>query len=237
MYKPHFDVTDDKDLKMAVFCTSPAIRNSMHNFISELVGTFVLLFGALAMTKPSDALGTLNALPVALLVLGIGLCLGGPTGYAINPARDLGPRLAHFILPIKTSVIVTGRIRGFQSSLQLPEQVLQYYFLIRYNMKLFFVFTFCISTLYLCAQDPEANLIALGITLPSAASPAANYVNAVRTGNLIYLAGKGPLMPDGKYITGKIGQNLTIEQGYEAARLTALMQIAVLKMSWVISSG
>lgn len=96
-------------------------------------------------------------------------------------------------------------------------------------MKLFFVFTFCISTLYLCAQDPEANLIALGITLPSAASPAANYVNAVRTGNLIYLAGKGPLMPDGKYITGKIGQNLTIEQGYEAARLTALMQIAVLK--------
>ncbi len=96
-------------------------------------------------------------------------------------------------------------------------------------MKIFFVFTFCISTLYLCAQDPEANLITLGITLPNAATPAANYVNAVRTGNLIYLAGKGPLMPDGKYMTGKVGQNLTIEQGYEAARLTALIQIAVLK--------
>ncbi len=101
MYKPHFDITDDKDLKLAVFCTAPAIRNNLHNFISEFVGTFVLLFGALAMMKPSDALGTLNALPVALLVLGIGLCLGGPTGYAINPARDFGPRLAHFILPIK----------------------------------------------------------------------------------------------------------------------------------------
>lgn len=99
-YKSHFDTTDDKDLKLAVFSTSPAIRNTFHNFFTELLATFVLVFGALAMSKPSDALGTLNALPVALLVLGIGLSLGGPTGYAINPARDLGPRIAHFLLPI-----------------------------------------------------------------------------------------------------------------------------------------
>ncbi|HZI52482.1 MAG TPA: aquaporin, partial [Chitinophagaceae bacterium] len=62
---------------------------------------FILVFGALTMSKPASSLGTLDALPVGLLVLGIGLCLGGPTGYAINPARDLGPRIAHFILPIK----------------------------------------------------------------------------------------------------------------------------------------
>ncbi len=96
-------------------------------------------------------------------------------------------------------------------------------------MKILFILTFCISSLFLCAQDPEANLLTMGVTLPNAASPAANYVNAVRTGNLLYLAGKGPSLPDGKYITGKLGRDLTIEQGYEAARLTALMQIAVLK--------
>lgn len=100
-YKQHFDSTDDKDGKLAVFCNAPAIRNPLYNLITEIIGTFVLGFGALAMSKPTDALGTLNALPVALLVLGIGLSLGGPTGYAINPARDLGPRIAHFILPIK----------------------------------------------------------------------------------------------------------------------------------------
>jgi len=100
-YKQHFDATDDKDRKLAVFCTAPAIRGSFYNLITEIIGTFVLGFGALAMSKPTDALGTLNALPVALLVLGIGLSLGGPTGYAINPARDLGPRIAHFILPVK----------------------------------------------------------------------------------------------------------------------------------------
>ena len=100
-YKQHFDNTDDKAGKLAVFCTAPAIRNPLYNLITEIIGTFVLGFGALAMSKPTDALGTLNALPVALLVLGIGLSLGGPTGYAINPARDLGPRIAHFILPIK----------------------------------------------------------------------------------------------------------------------------------------
>jgi len=100
-YKPHFDATDDKDAKLAVFCNAPAIRNARYNMVTEIVGTFVLVLGALTMSKPTDALGTLNALPVALLILGIGLSLGGPTGYAINPARDLGPRIAHFILPIK----------------------------------------------------------------------------------------------------------------------------------------
>ena len=100
-YKQHFDSTDDKDGKLAVFCTAPAIRNPLYNVITEIIGTFVLGFGALAMSKPATTLGTLDALPVGLLVLGIGLSLGGPTGYAINPARDLGPRIAHFILPIK----------------------------------------------------------------------------------------------------------------------------------------
>ncbi|MBL7739219.1 MAG: aquaporin family protein [Chitinophagaceae bacterium] len=99
-YKQHFDETTDKDLKLAIFCTGPAIRNPIYNLLTEIIGTFVLLFGALAMSKSKDTLGALDALPVALLVLGIGLSLGGPTGYAINPARDLGPRIAHFILPI-----------------------------------------------------------------------------------------------------------------------------------------
>ena len=100
-YKQHFDATDDKDGKLAVFCTGPAIRNPVFNMITEIIGTFILVLGALAMSKPASTLGTLDALPVGLLVLGIGLSLGGPTGYAINPARDLGPRIAHFILPIK----------------------------------------------------------------------------------------------------------------------------------------
>ena len=99
-YKQHFDETADKDLKLAVFCNAPAIRNSTHNLVTEAIGTFILVFGALAMSPAASSLGTLDALPVALLILGIGLSLGGPTGYAINPARDLGPRIAHFILPI-----------------------------------------------------------------------------------------------------------------------------------------
>ena len=99
-YKNHFDSTTNSDVKLGVFCTAPAIRNPVFNIITEIVGTFVLMFGALLMSKPEHSLGTLDALPVALLVLGIGLSLGGPTGYAINPARDLGPRIAHFILPI-----------------------------------------------------------------------------------------------------------------------------------------
>jgi len=100
-YKQHFDVTEDKDLKLAVFCNSPAIPNVGFNILTEVIGTFVLVFGALAISSASASLGTLDALPVALLVLGIGMSLGGPTGYAINPARDLGPRIVHFILPIK----------------------------------------------------------------------------------------------------------------------------------------
>jgi len=100
-YKQHFDVTNEAANKLAVFCTGPAIRNAGFNFVTELVGTFILVFGVLFMVKPANSLGALDALPVALLVLGIGLSLGGPTGYAINPARDLGPRIMHAILPIK----------------------------------------------------------------------------------------------------------------------------------------
>lgn len=99
-YKQHFDATTDGNAKLAVFCNAPAIRNTGYNLITEIIGTFVLVFGAMAMSNPTTSLGTLDALPVGLLVLGIGLSLGGPTGYAINPARDLGPRIAHFILPI-----------------------------------------------------------------------------------------------------------------------------------------
>jgi len=99
-YKLHFVATPDKDLKLAVFCTSPAIPSTPNNIITEMIGTFVLVFAALYIAAPATTLGALDALPVALVVLGIGLSLGGPTGYAINPARDLGPRLMHFILPI-----------------------------------------------------------------------------------------------------------------------------------------
>ena len=100
-YKQHFDSTDDKDGKLAVFCTAPAIRNPLYNLITEIIGTFVLGFGALAMSEPATTLGRVDALAVGLFVLGNGISLGGPTGTSINPARDLGPRIAHFILPIK----------------------------------------------------------------------------------------------------------------------------------------
>ena len=100
-YKQHFDATEDKDLKLAVFCNAPAIRSTGYNLVTEIIGTFVLMFGALAISPGAAPMGTLDALPVGLLVLGIGLGLGGPTGYAINPARDLGPRIVHFILPIR----------------------------------------------------------------------------------------------------------------------------------------
>ena len=89
-----------QDLKLAVFCTAPAIRSTIYNLVTEIIGTAVLILGVLYMAAPGVGLGALDALPVALLVLGIGLSLGGPTGYAINPARDLGPRIMHFILPI-----------------------------------------------------------------------------------------------------------------------------------------
>ena len=100
-YKKHFDETTDADAKLAVFCNSPAIRNTGFNLATEMIGTFALVFGIFYITGADVKLGSLDALPVALLILGIGLSLGGPTGYAINPARDLGPRIMHFILPIK----------------------------------------------------------------------------------------------------------------------------------------
>ena len=108
VYKDHFDATDNKDSKKAVFCTAPAIRNPFRNLFSELIGTFVLLITILYFTDASISttntpigLGSVGAIPVAFLVWAIGLSLGGTTGYAINPARDLGPRIIHAILPLK----------------------------------------------------------------------------------------------------------------------------------------
>lgn len=104
-HKPHYDITDDEGALLATFSTGPAIRNPIMNLISEIIGTFVLVFGVFYITGAkvggTDAtLGALDALPVALLVVVIGISLGGTTGYAINPARDLGPRLMHAVLPI-----------------------------------------------------------------------------------------------------------------------------------------
>ncbi|WP_246123649.1 MIP/aquaporin family protein [Cellulomonas terrae] len=97
-YKKHFDEDADPGTKLAVFSTGPAIRSYGWNFITEAIATFVLVFVILAFAKTPAELG---AIPVALLVIGIGASLGGPTGYAINPARDLGPRIAHALLPIR----------------------------------------------------------------------------------------------------------------------------------------
>ncbi|PSN18929.1 aquaporin [filamentous cyanobacterium CCP5] len=99
-YYPHFAKTGDRDLKMAAFCTTPAIRNLLSNFMGESMGTSVLVFAVLQLAQPTVGLGALDALPVGLLVLAIGLSLGGTTGYAINPARDLGPRIMHALLPM-----------------------------------------------------------------------------------------------------------------------------------------
>jgi len=97
-YYDHWKETDDPVLKLGVFSTIPQIRNTVPNFITEVIGTAMLLFGVLAIVTNAD--GALVPLSVGFLVLAIGLSLGGPTGYAINPARDLGPRIAHAVLPI-----------------------------------------------------------------------------------------------------------------------------------------
>jgi glycerol uptake facilitator protein len=99
-YKDHFAITDDQNTKLGIFCTGPEIRNYVSNFTSEVIGTVVLVFCVLLMAEPDVGLGALNALPVGFLVLAIGLSLGGTTGYAINPARDLAPRIMHTLLPI-----------------------------------------------------------------------------------------------------------------------------------------
>ena len=102
-YKQHFDDEPEAANKLGVFSTGPAIRSYGWNLVTEIIGTFVLVFVVIGFGRNGDAggLAALGALPVALLVIVIGTSLGGPTGYAINPARDLGPRIAHFLLPIK----------------------------------------------------------------------------------------------------------------------------------------
>ena len=112
-YREHFKASADADAKLACFCTAPNIRNLPQAFLCEVIGTFLLILPIFLMTEPSMkwprgadtadvsvGLGTIGLIPVALLVFAIGLSLGGTTGYAINPARDLGPRLAHALLPI-----------------------------------------------------------------------------------------------------------------------------------------
>ena len=105
-YLPHWKETPDQGAKLGIFCTRPAIRNPGANLVTEIIGTFVLVLGVLAILTPENLKpehgfdSGLGPLLVGVLVLGIGISLGGPTGYAINPARDLGPRLAHAILPI-----------------------------------------------------------------------------------------------------------------------------------------
>ena len=107
-YRQHFDEEPEAATKLGVFATGPQIRSYGTNFLTEVIATFVLVFAVFAFADYGDinvgvpgGLGPIAALPVALVVVGIGASLGGPTGYAINPARDLGPRIAHAILPIK----------------------------------------------------------------------------------------------------------------------------------------
>ncbi|WP_246854203.1 MIP/aquaporin family protein [Naasia sp. SYSU D00057] len=140
-YKQHFDAEDDAAAKLGVFSTGPAIRSYTWNLITEIIGTFVLVFVVIGFSRGGDAdlgvpsgLAALGALPVALLVVAIGASLGGPTGYAINPARDLGPRIAHAVLPIRgkggsdwsyswvpvVGPIIGGLLAGWLSLVLLP---------------------------------------------------------------------------------------------------------------------
>jgi glycerol uptake facilitator protein len=136
-YKQHFDAEPEPANKLGVFSTGPAIRSYGWNLVTEIIGTFVLVFVVIGFgggRQGEGGLAALGALPVALLVIGIGASLGGPTGYAINPARDLGPRIAHFILPIKgkgasdwsyswvpvVGPIIGGLIAGWSAIVLLP---------------------------------------------------------------------------------------------------------------------
>jgi glycerol uptake facilitator protein len=111
LYIDHYRITEDEDTVRSTFCTGPAIRNYKNNFFSEMIGTFVLVFGVLFIAGPNIevegvvvknfGLGAIDALPVAILVWVIGMAMGGTTGYAINPARDFGPRLVYQMLPRK----------------------------------------------------------------------------------------------------------------------------------------
>ncbi|MFT2816388.1 MIP/aquaporin family protein [Leifsonia sp. A12D58] len=136
-YKQHFDTEPEPANKLGVFSTGPAIRSYGWNLVTEIIGTFVLVFVVIGFgggRQGEGGLAALGALPVALLVLVIGTSLGGPTGYAINPARDLGPRIAHFVLPIKgkgssdwsyswvpvVGPIIGGLLAGWASIVMLP---------------------------------------------------------------------------------------------------------------------
>ena len=135
-YKQHFDAEPNPANKLGVFSTGPAIRSYGWNLLTEIIGTFVLVFVVIGFGRhpAGGGLAALGALPVALLVIGIGASIGGPTGYAINPARDLGPRIAHFVLPIQgkgtsdwsyawvpvVGPLIGGIIGGWASTLLLP---------------------------------------------------------------------------------------------------------------------
>lgn len=104
-YKDHFDITDDPTTKLGIFCTIPAIENKGRNFFCEVVATMLLIFVIMAIgnqeNAPEVGMGSLGSFPTATLIMVVGMSLGGTTGYALNPARDLGPRIAHALLPIK----------------------------------------------------------------------------------------------------------------------------------------